>query len=58
MPLSRLTCHRPFRPLASRSIIRMASTIVGSSGRKYIQGEVLQRHHHDPKLGVFKAKYI
>ncbi|TAQ83182.1 hypothetical protein B7494_g8496 [Chlorociboria aeruginascens] len=34
----------------------MASTIVGKSGRVYVQGEVLQRHREDPKLSVFKAE--
>ncbi|KAF1956011.1 kinase-like protein [Byssothecium circinans] len=34
----------------------MASTIVGKSGRVYIQGEVLQRHREDHKLSVFKAE--
>ncbi|KAK5651308.1 hypothetical protein OQA88_12603 [Cercophora sp. LCS_1] len=33
----------------------MASTIVGKSGRVYVQGEVLQRRQ-DPKLSIFKAE--
>ncbi|KAE9971491.1 hypothetical protein BLS_003901 [Venturia inaequalis] len=34
----------------------MASTIVGKSGRVYVQGEMLQRHREDEKLSVFKAE--
>ncbi|KAK0627075.1 kinase-like domain-containing protein [Immersiella caudata] len=34
----------------------MASTIVGTSGRLYVQGEVLRRHHKDDKLSIFKAE--
>ncbi|KAK3364123.1 kinase-like domain-containing protein [Lasiosphaeria hispida] len=34
----------------------MASTIVGASGRLYVQGEVLRRHREDDKLSVFKAE--
>ncbi|OCL11970.1 kinase-like protein [Glonium stellatum] len=34
----------------------MASTIVGESGRVYVQGEVLQRHREDHKLSLFKAE--
>ncbi|PSN59785.1 kinase-like protein [Corynespora cassiicola Philippines] len=33
----------------------MASTLVGQSGRVYVQGEVIQRHYKDPKLSIFKA---
>ncbi|KAK5634965.1 hypothetical protein RRF57_010677 [Xylaria bambusicola] len=33
----------------------MTSTVVGKSGRVYIQGEVLQRRE-DPKLSIFKAE--
>ncbi|CRK35311.1 hypothetical protein BN1723_004097, partial [Verticillium longisporum] len=37
----------------------IASTIVGKSGRAYVQGDVLQRHREDPTtLSVFKAEYI
>lgn len=36
----------------------MASTIVGKSGRVYVQGEVLQQHREDHKLSVFKAEYV
>lgn len=36
----------------------MASTIVGESGRVYVQDEVLQRHREDHKLSIFKAKYV
>jgi hypothetical protein len=36
----------------------MASTIVGKSGRVYVQGEVLQHHREDHKLSIFKAEYV
>jgi hypothetical protein len=35
----------------------MASTIMGKSGRVYIQGEVIQRRE-DQKLSIFKAEYV
>jgi hypothetical protein len=41
----------------SRIGIRMASTIVGKSGRVYIQREVLQERK-DPRLNIFKAEYV
>ncbi|KAF9731772.1 hypothetical protein PMIN06_011227 [Paraphaeosphaeria minitans] len=56
MPLNRLACHTPFSRLAYRTSIRMASTIVGKSGRVYVQDKVLQSHREDHKLSVFKAK--
>lgn len=34
----------------------MASTIVGKSGRVYMQREVLQERK-DPRLNIFKAEY-
>jgi hypothetical protein len=42
------------RPV-SRIITRMSSTIMGQSGRKYIQGSVLQRHPQNPELSVYQA---
>ncbi len=57
MPLHRLAYYTPFSRLARESI-RMASTIVGNSGRVYVQGEVLQHHREDPKLSVSKAEYV
>ncbi|KAI9711553.1 MAG: hypothetical protein M1820_002118 [Bogoriella megaspora] len=39
-----------------RTSIRMVSTIVGKSGRKYIQGELLQHHPKDHMLSVFRAE--
>ncbi|XMA19889.1 hypothetical protein WAI453_012680 [Rhynchosporium graminicola] len=33
----------------------MSSTIVGQSGRKYVQGSVLQRHPKNPELSVYQA---
>ncbi|AEO58481.1 kinase-like protein [Thermothelomyces thermophilus ATCC 42464] len=41
--------------LGSRNSLRMASTILGASGREYIQGEVLQRDPKDNKARIFKA---
>jgi hypothetical protein len=58
MPLNRLACHKPFSRLAYRTCIRMASTIVGKSGRMYVEDKVLQRHREDDKLSVFKAEYV
>lgn len=58
MPLKRLSCYTPFRRLAYHRSIRMASTIVGKSGRVYVQGAMLQRHREDHKLSVFKAEYV
>lgn len=58
MPFNRLACHTSFSRLAYRTSIRMASTVVGKSGRVYVQGEALQRHCEDHKLSVFKAEYV
>jgi serine/threonine protein kinase len=58
MSLNRLACYTPLSRLAYRTSIRMAFTIVGNSGRVYVQGEVLQRHREDHKLSVFKAEYV
>ena len=58
MFLNRLTCYTTSSRLAYRTSIRMASTIVGKSGRVYVQGEVLQRHRQDHELSVFKAEYV
>lgn len=44
--------------LGSRTSLRMASTILGASGREYIQGEVLQRDPKDNKPRIFKAGYV
>ncbi|CZT49601.1 uncharacterized protein RSE6_10474 [Rhynchosporium secalis] len=41
--------------LLARSFSRQSSTIVGKSGRVYLQGEVLQRHPKDPELNIFKT---
>lgn len=57
MSLNRLACYTPFSRLASTGI-RMASAIVGKSGRVYVQGEVLQHHREDHKFSVFKAEYV
>ncbi|EEY23048.1 conserved hypothetical protein [Verticillium alfalfae VaMs.102] len=34
----------------------MASTVVGKSGRAYVQGDMLQRHREDHTLSIFKAE--
>ncbi|KAI1826799.1 kinase-like domain-containing protein [Xylaria intraflava] len=46
--------NRPLS-LAFHTGTRMASTVVGNSGRVYVQGEVLQRRQ-DPMLSIFKAE--
>ncbi|KAI0189918.1 protein kinase [Xylaria flabelliformis] len=56
MPLNRLARDIPFSRLAHRTGIRNVPTIVGQSGRVYLQGEVLQRHREDHNLSVFKAE--
>jgi len=58
MLLSRLARNTALGRLPYGTSIRMASTIVGESGRVYVQGEVLQRYGKDYKLSVFKAKYV
>jgi hypothetical protein len=55
MPLNRLPWHPPLTRLVFRTSIRTASTIVGKSGRVYVQGKVLQRRE-DQKLSIFKAE--
>lgn len=44
-------------PISRTGIIRTVSTIVGKSGRVYIQREVLQERK-DPRLSIFKAEYV
>ena len=56
-PFKQLASRAPFKQLACRTSIRMASTIVGKSGRVYVQGELLHRHHKDHKFSIFKAEY-
>ncbi|KAK3943485.1 kinase-like protein [Diplogelasinospora grovesii] len=56
MPLNRLASHTPFSRHAYRTSIRLASTIMGKSGRVYVQGEALQRRRENPNFGVFKAE--
>ena len=59
MPLHRLTRHKglPFSllELGCRASVRMASTIVGKSGRVYAQGEMLRRRRNE--RNTFKAEY-
>lgn len=58
MRLNRLAYHTLFGRQAYRTSLRASSTIVGKSGRVYVQGEVLQRHHEYHKLSVVKAEYV
>jgi hypothetical protein len=58
MPLNRIAYHASFTRLGHHTSSGMASTIVGASGRVYVQGEVLRRHHQDDKLSIFKAEYV
>lgn len=59
MLLNRIACRKPIGSVIYRTGIRMASTttIVGQSGRTYVQGDVLQRRQ-DPRLSIFKAQYV
>ncbi|KAI1425971.1 kinase-like domain-containing protein [Xylaria sp. FL1777] len=52
----RLTWHTPLGRLVHHTSVRMASTIVGQSGRVYVEGEVLWPCREDHKLSVFKAE--
>ncbi|KAI1395214.1 kinase-like domain-containing protein [Hypoxylon fuscum] len=56
MSLRRLACHTTLSRFAYRTSIRMASTIVGKSGRVYRQGEVLRRNRENHKLSIFQAE--
>jgi hypothetical protein len=60
MALSHRAWRAPFKSsrLIYRTHFKMASTIVGKSGRVYTQGEVLQRHRENPNFNVFKAEYV
>lgn len=53
-PFPSMACTRS----VSRIITRMPSTIVGQSGRKYIQSSVLQRHPKRPELSIYQARYL
>jgi hypothetical protein len=54
MLLSRLV--RRISPMP-RTGIKMASTVVGKSGREYVQREVLAERK-DPPSSIFKAEYV
>ena len=54
MLLNRLA-HRMFS--TSRIGIRLASTILGKSGREYVQREVLAERKDAPS-SIFKAEYV
>ncbi|ORY16959.1 kinase-like domain-containing protein [Clohesyomyces aquaticus] len=57
MLLNRLAHPTIFKRVSLRSAIRMVSTLVGQSGRVYVQGELIQRHREDEKLNIYKAEY-
>ncbi|KAI1174875.1 kinase-like domain-containing protein [Nemania sp. FL0916] len=56
MNFQHLSPFLPFSQIAYRTGIRMASTIVGDSGRVYVKGDVLQRNRRDDNFSVFKAE--
>lgn len=63
MGLSRLAYNTRFSRLVCRTKpattgIRMASTIVGNSGRVYTQGKVLRPSRDDHTPDIFKAEYM
>jgi hypothetical protein len=58
MPLNCLACHTPSTWLSLRTGIRMASSVVGKSGRVYVEREVLQQHRKDPKFNILKAECV
>ena len=53
--LVNLLAHRLF--LTPRIGIRLASTILGKSGREYVQREVLAERKDVPS-SIFKAEYV
>ncbi|KAL2192951.1 kinase-like protein [Corynascus similis CBS 632.67] len=56
MYLNRLAHTAYLSRLGSRNSLRLASTVLGASGREYIQGEVFQRDPKDNKPRIFKAR--
>ncbi|KAI1426220.1 kinase-like domain-containing protein [Xylaria sp. FL1777] len=56
MNFKHLSRFLPFSQITYRIGIRMASTIVGDSGRVYVKGDVLQRNREDYNLSIFKAE--
>jgi hypothetical protein len=58
MRLNRLAWHPQVRWLAHSATARMAPALQGSSGRVYLQGQMLQRHPQGERLSVFKAEYV
>lgn len=58
MHVNRLVNSAYLSQLGSRSSLTMISTIVGASGREYIQGEVLQRDPRNNNSCIFKAGYV
>lgn len=45
------------RPLYQRGL-KMASMVVGESGREYMQENVLQRHPKSPELSIYQARQV
>jgi len=57
MFLNRLSFRKPFDRLTYLTGIRMASSVVGKSGRVYLKDKVLQRQREE-KLSILKAEYV
>ena len=58
MNFRHLSRFLPFSQMTCRTGFRMASTIVGDSGRVYVKSDVLQRNREDDNLSIFKAEYV
>ncbi|KAI1756106.1 kinase-like domain-containing protein [Xylaria castorea] len=56
MNFRHLSRFLPFSQMTCRTGFRMASTIVGDSGRVYVKSDVLQRNREDDNLSIFKAE--
>jgi hypothetical protein len=56
--LNRLARYNPFRQPVCRTSSRLASTIVGVSGRVYVPGEVLRPSRDGYTPDIFKAEYV
>ena len=53
--LNKLAHHALLRQLGYRTSTKTASTVVGKSGRAYVEGEVLRHRRED--RNTFKAEY-
>ena len=52
---NKLAHHALLRQLGCQTSTKMASTVVGKSGRAYVEGELLRRRRDD--RNTFKAEY-